>query len=853
MRSIALATVALCALAGPALATWPSLSPPPAATGGGAKDAALVIAIEDYFAVPDVAGARANGSDWVRWLTKTRGLKPQNVVTLWDGDATAEAMARAADAVAAKAGKGGTVWVVFIGHGAPAKSRDDGLLVAVDAQQTTDGVYGRSLAQKDLAARLGSGPQARTLIVVDACFSGQTAGGEPLAKGVQPMLPVDFVAGSATVLTAGTSQEFAGALPGVARPAFSYLLLGALRGWGDADQDGAVTVSEAVDYARTTLGTVVRGRTQTPQAYGPKGFDLASGAREKGPDLTAFIVAPTSDPTVKAAGFGKGLAPVAAGPLVRDLDVAVSPSFSDVDTDLLDLLQAAKNVDTNALASPKSKAKAWTTLAKYKKGAHGLADKARARAKEWKAAASKAKAREKSRAKVAKQMKADGAKLDKLLGYRDDIISAEQKAAYRAEFERVYGPWRKELGQLAARAPDKVVRPARPVPADKKPRPIATDEVYRVLLSGRDADLGNRTSALVTLVVFSEFQCPFCSRLAPTLKAILAKYGDDVRLVFKHNPLAFHKQAFVAAEAALCAKDQGKFWAMHDMLFANQKALQPEQLESYATQLGLNGATFRKCMAGRTHKAQIEADMALAGKVTARGTPTTFINGRKVSGARPLEALTAVVEEELAKARAMVAKGVPRSGVYGRVVAGGEVFSPLGKQSHTFSLVDAPIRGSAGAPIQIVGFASFQCPYCGRLAPVLEGLQKRYGRRAALYYKHFPLSFHKASMPAAIASVCAHAQGQFWPFHDLIFANQKALTDANFKAWASQLGLNGARFQRCRKSPATKARVERDMAEAREAGVKGTPTVFVNGREFISSGGYTVDSMAETIDSFFGK
>ena len=435
-----------------ALAEWPTLSSPAPAVGGGSRDAALIVAVEDYFVAPDVPGARANGNAWLSWLTKTRGVPAQSVRTLWDADATAEAMEKKAAEVAGLVGKGGTLWFVFIGHGAPARSGDDGLLVAVDAQQTVEGIYGRSLAQKKLASTFAGGRQQHTVMVVDACFSGQTAGGQ-LATGAMPMVPVSFDGSQATVLTAGTSSEFAGALPGASRPAFSYLLLGALRGWGDTNGDGKVTVSEAADYARTALGTVVRGRTQTPQMFGPGSFVLTASARERGPDLAAHLAAGP----VKVGGFGRGLEQIGSLADVTSLDLAMpTTSLSDVDTDLMDLVLEARNSEQRASVSLSERAAAWGKVADYKGGRHSLAARAKARALEWNKAAKTAAARKKKLKKVAAQMAQDQATLDKLLGYPDDMVSQAQKDAYRREFDRVYTPWRSELnrsGHAPAPAP----------------------------------------------------------------------------------------------------------------------------------------------------------------------------------------------------------------------------------------------------------------------------------------------------------------------------------------------------------------------------------------------------------------
>ena len=154
-------------------------------------------------------------------------------------------------------------------------------------------------------------------------------------------------------------------------------------------------------------------------------------------------------------------------------------------------------------------------------------------------------------------------------------------------------------------------------------------------------------TAPVTIVEFSDFQCPFCGRLTPTLKQIEDKYGDKVRIVFRQYPLPFHQYAQKAAEASLCAADQGKFWQMHDAMFANQQSLGVDQLKAKATELGLNAEQFNSCLDSGKQASVIQADMKDGSAVGVNGTPAMFINGRFISGAVPLEQLTSVIDDEL--------------------------------------------------------------------------------------------------------------------------------------------------------------------------------------------------------------
>ena len=157
--------------------------------------------------------------------------------------------------------------------------------------------------------------------------------------------------------------------------------------------------------------------------------------------------------------------------------------------------------------------------------------------------------------------------------------------------------------------------------------------------------------APVTIVEFSDFECPFCSRVVPTLDRISERYGDQVRIVFRQFPLDnLHPNARKAAEASLCAEEQGKFWEMHDAMFANQRQLQVAQLKRQAGELGLDTNAFDECLDSGRHAAQVQADVDAGAGLGVTGTPAFLINGRFLSGAQPFEAFEKVIEDELRRA-----------------------------------------------------------------------------------------------------------------------------------------------------------------------------------------------------------
>jgi protein-disulfide isomerase len=196
-------------------------------------------------------------------------------------------------------------------------------------------------------------------------------------------------------------------------------------------------------------------------------------------------------------------------------------------------------------------------------------------------------------------------------------------------------------GDLAA------LKKAPPQAAAAQPRRRGPDpdKVYEVAVGKSPAK--GPANAPVTIVEFSDFQCPYCSRVGPTLQKVLEDYPKDVRVVYKHYPLSFHKQALPAAKASAAAGRQGKFWEMHDLLFQNQRELNEAAFKGYAQQLGLDVAQFEKDYASPGVAQEVEADMTLARSLGVTGTPGFFVNGRFLSGAQPYSAFKTKIDAEL--------------------------------------------------------------------------------------------------------------------------------------------------------------------------------------------------------------
>jgi len=166
-------------------------------------------------------------------------------------------------------------------------------------------------------------------------------------------------------------------------------------------------------------------------------------------------------------------------------------------------------------------------------------------------------------------------------------------------------------------------------------------------LVGKDAPAFGPADAKVTIVEFSDFECPFCSRAAEVVTKIREKYGNKVRFVFRQFPLPMHPNAQQAAEAALAAHAQGKFWKFHDTLFENQRELDRAALEKHAAKTGLNVNDFKKALDDKKFQEAVNKDKELGSKVTVQGTPTMFINGTRVSNPTDFAAVSQAIDSAL--------------------------------------------------------------------------------------------------------------------------------------------------------------------------------------------------------------
>ena len=180
-----------------------------------------------------------------------------------------------------------------------------------------------------------------------------------------------------------------------------------------------------------------------------------------------------------------------------------------------------------------------------------------------------------------------------------------------------------------------------PSPAPAVPAP-AVNQTFNIAKSDH---VRGDFNAPITLVEFSDFECPFCERHYPTMKQILSNYQGKVRLVYKHYPLSFHPNAQKAAESSECADEQGKFWEYHDKIFANQpNGLSADKFKQWAVELKLNAKKFNDCLDVGKYAAKVQADFQEGSQKGVNGTPATFVNGQLVSGAVPYESFKQIID-----------------------------------------------------------------------------------------------------------------------------------------------------------------------------------------------------------------
>jgi len=389
---------------------------------------------------------------------------------------------------------------------------------------------------------------------------------------------------------------------------------------------------------------------------------------------------------------------------------------------------------------------------------------------------------------------------------------------------------------------DRAVLAERDAVLDPDPDQLAAGVPYlRFRVDVSDSPARGPADAPVTIVMFSDFECPFCSEAYATMAALQADYPEQIRFVYKAMPLSTrHPNALEAALVGHSAWAQGKFWEFHDLVFSG-RGIDPATIEAYTEELGLDTERIERELETLVHGPALRRDLRTAKRLRLESTPVFFINGRMLSGARPRRIFEHYIEQELELAAHLREQGVAADALYDYTTQWGytgivyeDEPTKLDPDSvYPVPIGDAPTRGPADAPITIVAFSDFQCPFCARGHEVMEALRARYGEQIRFVFKHFPLPGHPLGALASRASFAAAEVGQFWAFHDALFAHGGRYSPEQLVDIALGLGVPRDRLEQVMTTEVNDEQINADIELGMGLQITGTPAYFINGRPIV--------------------
>jgi protein-disulfide isomerase len=410
--------------------------------------------------------------------------------------------------------------------------------------------------------------------------------------------------------------------------------------------------------------------------------------------------------------------------------------------------------------------------------------------------------------------------------------------------------------------------PAKAIVAPAPAQAPANVQLARIPIDG--LPIIGADTALITIVEFTDFECPYCKKAEGTLRSLRETYGEDVRIVLANHPLPMHAHARDAALALIAASEQGKAGPMRERLFAHQRALDDAGIRGAASEAGLDLAAFDAARTSSRVSGELDRTIALGKSLGVTGTPSFFVNGRRLTGAQPVATFKTIIDEELTKARGLVASGVRPEDVYAKVQENAQIAKNAGgtgedghdchggdgkncgddepKDEKVYDVRpgDAPSRGNDRAEVTIVEFTDFECPFCAKADATINALEHDYNGRVRVTVVDHPLPMHEHARLAAKAALAANAQGKYWELHELLFAHRDALDRSSIEGYARSVGLDMARFDRDLDGQDLEARVDAELALAEPLHVEGTPTFFVNGRRLV--GAQPLDAFKTAVD-----
>lgn len=357
-----------------------------------------------------------------------------------------------------------------------------------------------------------------------------------------------------------------------------------------------------------------------------------------------------------------------------------------------------------------------------------------------------------------------------------------------------------------------------------------------------DSPARGPADAPVTILMFSDFECPYCDEAFATITALEQEYAGKIRFVYKALPLANHEHALLAALVGHSAASQGKFWEFHDAVFSGQ-SIDPETIQRVAAAVGLDLEQVNRELDTLEHASAVRNDLRVAKRLKLTSTPVFFINGRMLAGARPDHIFRHMIDQELSLAERLADQGIAAAELYEYATKWGYTSIKYENERpeldddtvYPVPIGDSPSRGAADAPITIVAFSDFQCPFCARGHVTMEELRSRYGDQIRFVFKHFPLPGHPNGALASRASFAALDAGKFWQFHDAVFAFGARYDGRDLLEIGAELGIPRAALEAAMTTEANDEAVQADLDLGVRLGITGTPAYFINGRPIVGA------------------
>ncbi len=406
--------------------------------------------------------------------------------------------------------------------------------------------------------------------------------------------------------------------------------------------------------------------------------------------------------------------------------------------------------------------------------------------------------------------------------------------------------------------------------AELEPPAEDPDAVYNVPLE--KAPSVGAEHGLVTIVGFLDLGCGFCTRAHVVMREMLSRHGNNLRIVYRDFPLGSRTGiSFKAAEAAYSVYEQkGKlvYWNFQKKVFDEPKMNENRLLE-LAQEAGADRNILEKDLASGKYRTMVEKNIEIGRKFGVEGTPTFFVNGRKIPGFIPLEAFEEVYKALLKEAEELLEKGVARKDIYDHLTRDGETKvkylekgGSAAKQESldpnvTFKvevLPAHPRKGPLDALVTIVMFGDFECHQSRRLTVSLDVVTKKYPKEVRLFYRNLPSSSHPRAHDAAEASLAVFAQKgaeAFWLFHDMLYQNQDDLSHGALEKLVKTVGVDVAAYRKAMLEHRYRPQLQNDLALAGKLGLNSSPLLFINGKPV--DGTVTLDEILKKVEIELAK